>query len=285
MNIRHYSWGCCLFAVVSLFGVDTQATTINVGHHDLIANTPNQTIGILVEGGELVSGLDLFVQVGDGGSELALLGLPEGTDGPALTGVELVSGTIFEGVADVPTDIGSPLLDQVAIYTLALLGVPSSVPASGTLATLMVDTTGFSEGTWTLQLSDVLPFPELFGPFTTNFAGQPADSIVNGSITIVPPPVRGDMTGDGLVNLADVPAFVLALTDRGAYDAAFPLINTDAAGDIDGSGIFDLGDTGLFSGLFGGPASASAQAVPEPGTLSLAVVLLMGIAIRQRRRV
>ncbi len=95
--------------------------------------------------------------------------------------------------------------------------------------------------------------------------------------------ILGDMTGDGLVNLDDVPAFIQALVNRPAYDAQGYVTNTDAAGDIDGSGTFDLGDTGLFSGLFGGPASANA--VPEPTTLSLAVFLLMGIAIRQRRRV
>ena len=92
------------------------------------------------------------------------------------------------------------------------------------------------------------------------------------------------MTGDGLVNLDDVPAFVLALVDRPVYNAQGFVTNTDSAGDIDASGTFDLGDLGVFSGLFGGPATASAQAVPEPTTLSLAVVLLMGMAIRRRRR-
>ncbi len=96
--------------------------------------------------------------------------------------------------------------------------------------------------------------------------------------------ILGDMTGDGLVNLADVPAFIQALVDRAAYDAQGYVTNTDAAGDIDSSGTFDLGDTGAFSGLFGGPASASASAAPEPTALSLAILLLMGIAIRPRWR-
>ena len=97
--------------------------------------------------------------------------------------------------------------------------------------------------------------------------------------------ILGDMDGNGLVNLADVPAFIQALVDRPGYDVQGFVTNTDAAGDIDGSGTFDLGDTGLFSGLFGGPASASAQAVPEPGTLSLALVFLMGLAFPPRWRV
>ena len=102
--------------------------------------------------------------------------------------------------------------------------------------------------------------------------------------------ILGDMTGDCLVNLGDVPAFVLALVDRPAYDLTYSFVNADAAGDIDGSGTFDLGDTASFSGLFSGPATALlsepavAPAVPEPTTLSLTDILLLGIAIRQRRR-
>lgn len=97
--------------------------------------------------------------------------------------------------------------------------------------------------------------------------------------------ILGDMTGYGLVNLADVSAFIQSLVDRPTYNAQGYFTNTDAAGDIDGGGTFDLGDTALFSGLFNGPAAASAAAVPEPSTLSLAAILLMGIIFRQRRRV
>jgi hypothetical protein len=48
-------------------------------------------------------------------------------------------------------------------------------------------------------------------------------------------------------------------------------------------GTFDLDDMASFSAMFGG--SASANAVPEPTTLLLAIILLFGIAIRQQRRV
>ena len=92
----------------------------------------------------------------------------------------------------------------------------------------------------------------------------------------------GDMTGDGLVDPDDVPAFVLALVDPLAYDVLYPFVSEELAGDVDGSGTFDLGDLADFSALLGGPASA--DAIPEPSALSLAVVLLLGIAIRQRRR-
>ncbi len=92
----------------------------------------------------------------------------------------------------------------------------------------------------------------------------------------------GDFNGDGNVDLADIPLFVQALVDRPAYDAAFPAFHADLLGDVNHDGTFDLGDIADFSAMFGG--SGSAIAVPEPTTLSLAVILLMGIAIRPRRR-
>lgn len=97
----------------------------------------------------------------------------------------------------------------------------------------------------------------------------------------------GDMNGDDSITLSDVPLFIQALTDRAAYDAngfASPigiLVNADVNGDVNQDGCFDLGDLGPFSALLGGPAST--QAVPEPTTIVLTIILLMGIAIRQRR--
>ncbi len=96
----------------------------------------------------------------------------------------------------------------------------------------------------------------------------------------------GDMNGDGNVTTADASLFVEALVNRAAYDAhGFLAVDADINGDLNMDGIFDLGDLRPFNALLGGPAAASAQAVPEPTTLSLAVVLLLGMAIRPRRRV
>ena len=96
----------------------------------------------------------------------------------------------------------------------------------------------------------------------------------------------GDMNGDGNVTTADASLIVEALVNRAAYDAhGFLAVDADINGDVNMDGSFDLGDLGPFSALLGGPATAGAQAIPEPTTLSLAVILLMGIAIRQRRHV
>ena len=94
-------------------------------------------------------------------------------------------------------------------------------------------------------------------------------------------PVQGDMNGDGNLTLADAGPLVLALVDRAAFDSAYPSVDADAVGDVDGSGTFDLGDLSAFSGLLGGPASS--EAVPEPSAIVLALLALAGVAANARR--
>src|SRR5690606_13162384 len=157
-----------------------RAAFIQVGHHLLAPNQAGQTIDIMVAGGEMVSGVNLYSQVGDGGPELADYGLPAGTAGPAITGVELKAGGIFANVPDPAVDQGS--LPQVAVWSLGIAAPGGKVSANGRLARLTIDTTGFSAGRWTLQLSEVLA--QLSGgPYATDFAGIPAD-IANGSLRI-----------------------------------------------------------------------------------------------------
>ena len=87
---------CC--AVLTFTVAMGQAATITVGEYLLDPDTSGQPIYITVAGGDLVPGLNLFAQVGDGGPELADHGLPPGTDGPAITEVDLKTGTIFDGM-------------------------------------------------------------------------------------------------------------------------------------------------------------------------------------------
>ncbi len=155
--------------------------SIEVGDHVLQANTPGQTIDVLVTGGHTVAGVDLFVQVGDGGPELTQLGLPAGTDGPAITGVDLKQGAIFAAVPDNATDLSS--LPQVANWSISVTE-GGDVRANGKLATLTFDTTGLFAGRWDLRLAELLP-AHPFGPFNTGFAGIPA-YVVNGTVSVVP---------------------------------------------------------------------------------------------------
>lgn len=142
---------------------------ITIGSTPLLPNSPGQSVQIFVSGGNLVEGVNLNVQLADGGPGVG--GLEEA---PRITSVDLLSGTIFAGnvFGGVPMDPGS--FPQLAIRSL--LTDFGSVPASGLLATLTIDTTGFFVGQWSLSLSGTLNGD-------TNFLDVPAE-VINGTITI-----------------------------------------------------------------------------------------------------
>ncbi|MFC1758877.1 hypothetical protein ACFL2H_08925 [Planctomycetota bacterium] len=142
---------------------------------------------IFVGGRQSVAGINLFAQVGDGGPERIDLGLSAGTDGPAITAIDLKGSSIFSTVPDVPFyDLAIP---QVAFGTIALQQPDAFVVADGLLATLTVDTTGFFAGTFDLLLGDLLPSsPD--GALHSDFAGLPI-AITNGSIEIAETRVVG----------------------------------------------------------------------------------------------
>ena len=81
----------------------------------------------------------------------------------------------------------------------------------------------------------------------TDDCGALVSSVVH---IIVPPP--GDMNCDGVVNFADINPFVLALTGRAPYEAAFPncrWLNADTNGD----GFVNFADINPFVALLSGP--------------------------------
>ena len=89
----------------------------------------------------------------------------------------------------------------------------------------------------------------------------------------------GDVNGDGVVDTADVAAFVLALTNPQAYQDQYGL-ELLLIGDINGDGVFDTADVAPFVQLLVGGGS---QSVPEPG--SLALLGLSGLLWLRRRPV
>jgi len=88
----------------------------------------------------------------------------------------------------------------------------------------------------------------------------------------------GDLNGDGAVNISDVSPFILALTNPAAYDAAYPLVLEELAGDIDYSGALDLGDLRSFSAMFE-PSAATALSVPEPSVLFLTILAIITLVV------
>ncbi len=96
----------------------------------------------------------------------------------------------------------------------------------------------------------------------------------------------GDFTRDGVIDVGDADAFVLALQDVDAYQRTFS-IDALVTGDIDRDFTFGRGDIEPFLGLFGDDTAARRRfldagfLVPEPGT---AAALLAGLALLTRRR-
>ncbi|MBN2022170.1 MAG: hypothetical protein JW809_05205 [Pirellulales bacterium] len=240
----------------------SQAATIVVGTRYLAPDTPGQSLALYVTGTDQVAGANLYAQIGDGGPELADYGLPAGTDGPSITAVDLKTGTIFQSLPGEPFDLGS--IPQVALWGIALEEPGTYILADGLLATLTVDTTGFTSGTWPLLLSGVLPG---LGGYDTDFAGVDAQ-ITNGSIQLAVP---GDADGDGFVNAADA-----------AILAAHWLQQSGASwgdGDFNGDTKVDDLDLAVLAANWS-PGQPAGAAVPEPTAAVLVVGLLAAWLVR-----
>ena len=92
-----------------------------------------------------------------------------------------------------------------------------------------------------------------------------------------PMPIPGDTDGSGAVDGNDINPFVLALTDRDAYMAAYHL-HPDLAGDVDGDGVLDGNDINAFVDLL---VTGGSPAIPEPTS---ALVLAAGLSWLIKRR-
>jgi hypothetical protein len=161
--------------LLALSAASVAAPVITVGHHTLLADTPNQQVSILVSGAEPVQGVNLLVQLGDGG---AALGGAAGAS-PRIQDVSVTTGTIF-GANNNGRAFDEAPADQLwQVHTATAAG---TVSTDGVLAVVTVDTTGFAAGTFPLLLADIGGDATL----DSDFAGVPA-AITNGSITIVVP--------------------------------------------------------------------------------------------------
>ena len=88
--------------------------------------------------------------------------------------------------------------------------------------------------------------------------------------------IPGDMNLDGVVDTADVSAFVLALVDRQAYIDAYG-VDPTIAGDINADGVLDTGDVAPFVQLL---VARQPGSLPEPG--SAIVLTAIGACLLKR---
>ena len=185
MKITTRIMGCVILLCVSR--TILAAPVIVVGEHELLADTADQLIEIMVSGGDSVQGLNLRLQVADGGTHPDAGG---SMDGPKISNIDLVSGTIFDGNHTGQND----LLSLPQVWVQSITTANGTVAADGMLATVMIDTTGFLDG----EVFDLFVGDTLDG--ATDFAGIPVD-VTEGLIRIVPEPAGlfGLLIGMGMV--------------------------------------------------------------------------------------
>ena len=170
-----------VFVVALLASSVLHAAVIDVGVHNIGPNTITSVpISIRPQSGDpSIAGMNLAVQIGDG------------TGGPVIKSVNLDSNTLFDGNNTGSIDQGS--LSRQAFWRITT--ATGAVPViDGIIATLEIDATGLTEGSFALTLSSVLGAPtELLSPSAT-----PIDLTVNdGQINIIPEPTSALLLGVG----------------------------------------------------------------------------------------
>ncbi len=182
MNLR-IRLVACLFATV-FTAMAWGTPTIDVGSHNLLPNQAGQQIQIFVSGDDAVQGLNLFLQVADGGSSVG-----GSIEGPEFTAVDILAGTIFDGqntgqVGPDPNFMPDQIVDP---YTTTPSGTVAAGDGSGgqaLLATATISTVGWSSGTWDLKAGGTVNGDSDFVIISA--------TINNGTIT-VPEPATGGM--------------------------------------------------------------------------------------------
>jgi hypothetical protein len=179
--IRRITTGALALLASLALGGAAQAIPIIELDGYTIAAAPGQQIQIFVSGGASVSGLSFGLQVGDGG-------LINGgsDDGPLITLVDLVTGTIFEANNGGQNDL-NPLPDLLAFSSITTAA--GSLVADGLLATVTFDGTGFGGRSLSLHLTGVAGTDTTF---VDDLGFEIAAQIANGTITVttaVPEPV------------------------------------------------------------------------------------------------
>lgn len=163
-----------LFAAVLVVTLTTAVANatlqVDAGSHDVTEGTTKQ-IQILVAGGDAVTGLNFNAEIGNPN----MLASP-----PTISVVDIIAGAIFELNNNGALDLDGAHVDAAPFWegrnTTTSNG---SVSADGLLATLTIDATGATPGTYSLMLSQTVNGP-------TSFPGVSAQ-ITDGQVNVVVP--------------------------------------------------------------------------------------------------
>ena len=164
-----------------------------MGTNNLLPNTAGQQLMLLVSNStaaatQNIQGLDFRVQIANG------LGTA-----PKITNVDIVTGTIFAGNNTGQfTPTGGSFAQAQARSTTTNSGF---IDANGKLATITIDTTGVSSGTFTLNVG---PGSTRLGPtvFVDGLGNTITPTITDGTIVIqTPEPASASLLGLGALGL------------------------------------------------------------------------------------
>ncbi len=188
--------------------------TIDVGDIELLPGTAGQEVQFYATAtvDDLVQGLNFYIQIADGGPEAAAIELASdpGIEGPHITGVDLLTGTIFEGNNDGQYGGTSPLPQ---LWDANVSTVEGTVVANGLIATVTFDTTEWGPESvglsWDLKLSGVAEgvldlYSGFAGPGPPEWAGEIPTEIFNGTITIAAAGPTLSWDGQGNGNWGDI---------------------------------------------------------------------------------
>jgi hypothetical protein len=161
-------------AIVSA-SIANAAISIDVGSHNLFADTPDQKISLFVTGDELVTGFSLRAQIGDGTGPNAE---------PVFSSVHFTPA-IWDAFAN--STIGGPDggAEQFAEAGVLFDNSGNQVLANGHLLDLTVSTVGITSGTFDLLLSSTEI--GVGSAFILTGGDERTPDITNGSINIVVP--------------------------------------------------------------------------------------------------
>lgn len=208
---HHLTVVCGLAVCAGLLGLsgNTRGAAITLDS-TTVSNAASQVIHINISGSEQITGSDLWVQIGNGGADNGGNNNNGGAVVPTITSIDMITGTIFASNNSGQSFFRSPdnLMAEDVINTT---GTPATtVSDNGRLATLTLNASGVSPGTFTMQFFDV-------GHNDTSFGnGANSDVIVGGepfaltgtgmgpavTITVTPEPTSGLILLAGIGGLA-----------------------------------------------------------------------------------